>query len=53
MKAFSDTIDGIGEVCRALKTPVTGGNVSFYNETEGRGIYPQNNWQLTQQSCVA
>ncbi len=40
MRAFSDTIDGIGEVCRALKTPVTGGNVSFYNETEGRGIYP-------------
>jgi phosphoribosylformylglycinamidine synthase len=40
MKAFSDTIDGIGEACRALGTPVTGGNVSFYNETEGRGIYP-------------
>jgi phosphoribosylformylglycinamidine synthase len=40
MKAFSDTIDGIAEVCRALNVPVTGGNVSFYNETEGRGIYP-------------
>ena len=40
MKAFSDTIDGISEVCRALGTPVTGGNVSFYNETEGQGIYP-------------
>jgi phosphoribosylformylglycinamidine synthase subunit PurL len=40
MRAFSDTIDGIAEVCRALKTPVTGGNVSFYNETEGRGVYP-------------
>jgi phosphoribosylformylglycinamidine synthase len=40
MKAFSDTIDGIGEACRALGTPVTGGNVSFYNETEGRGVYP-------------
>ena len=33
-------IDGIGEACRALGTPVTGGNVSFYNETEGRGIFP-------------
>ncbi|MDX2030733.1 MAG: phosphoribosylformylglycinamidine synthase subunit PurL [Blastocatellia bacterium] len=40
MWAFSETIDGIGEVCRALGTPVTGGNVSLYNETEGRGIYP-------------
>jgi phosphoribosylformylglycinamidine synthase len=40
MRAFSDTVDGIAEVCRALGTPVTGGNVSFYNETEGKGIYP-------------
>jgi phosphoribosylformylglycinamidine synthase len=40
MWAFSETIDGIGEVCRALNVPVTGGNVSLYNETEGRGIYP-------------
>ncbi|MEP7339533.1 MAG: phosphoribosylformylglycinamidine synthase subunit PurL [Acidobacteriota bacterium] len=40
MWAFSETIDGISEVCRALNTPVTGGNVSFYNETEGKGIYP-------------
>jgi phosphoribosylformylglycinamidine synthase len=40
MRSFSDTVDGIGEACRAFGTPVTGGNVSFYNETEGRGIYP-------------
>ena len=40
MRAFSDTIDGIGDACRALGTPVTGGNVSFYNETEGRGVFP-------------
>ncbi len=40
MWAFSETIDGISDVCRALDTPVTGGNVSLYNETEGRGIYP-------------
>jgi phosphoribosylformylglycinamidine synthase len=40
MWAFSETIDGMAEACSALGTPVTGGNVSFYNETEGRGIYP-------------
>ena len=37
---FSETIDGLTEACTAFGTPVTGGNVSFYNETEGRGIYP-------------
>jgi phosphoribosylformylglycinamidine synthase len=37
---FSEVIDGMGEACNALGTPVTGGNVSFYNETDGRGIYP-------------
>jgi phosphoribosylformylglycinamidine synthase II len=40
MWSFSETIDGISAACRAFGTPVTGGNVSFYNETEGRGIYP-------------
>ena len=40
MREFSDTVDGIADACRALGTPVTGGNVSFYNETEGRGIFP-------------
>ena len=40
MRAFSETVDGISEACRALGVPVTGGNVSFYNETEGRGIHP-------------
>jgi phosphoribosylformylglycinamidine synthase len=40
MWSFSQTIDGIAEVCRALGLPVTGGNVSFYNETEGKGVYP-------------
>ena len=40
MWAFSETIDGMAEACRALGTPVTGGNVSFYNETEGAGVYP-------------
>lgn len=40
MWAFSEVIDGIAEACQAFGTPVTGGNVSFYNETEGRGIFP-------------
>ncbi len=40
MWAFSETVDGMAEASRAFGTPVTGGNVSFYNETEGRGVYP-------------
>src|SRR5260370_4511027 len=34
------TIDGLAEACNALGTPITGGNVSFYNETLGKSIYP-------------
>lgn len=40
MGQFSATIDGMRAACLALDTPVTGGNVSFYNETMGRGVYP-------------
>ncbi len=40
MWQFSEVIDGMREACEAFNTPVTGGNVSFYNETEGRGIHP-------------
>jgi phosphoribosylformylglycinamidine synthase len=40
MWQFSEAIDGMAEACRALGTPITGGNVSFYNETLGRSIYP-------------
>ena len=40
MWQFSEAIDGIAEACRALDTPITGGNVSFYNETLGQAIYP-------------
>ncbi|MDT7807142.1 MAG: phosphoribosylformylglycinamidine synthase subunit PurL [Acidobacteriota bacterium] len=40
MWSFSEVIDGIAEACRELETPVVSGNVSFYNETEGRGIHP-------------
>ncbi len=37
---FSEVIDGMKEACEAFETPVVSGNVSFYNETEGRGILP-------------
>ncbi len=40
MAQLSSAIDGIAEACIALGTPVTGGNVSLYNETKGEGIYP-------------
>ena len=40
MWQFSEAIDGIAEACRALEIPITGGNVSFYNETLGKPIYP-------------
>jgi phosphoribosylformylglycinamidine synthase len=40
MWQFSEVIRGMSEACVALATPVTGGNVSFYNETKGRAIYP-------------
>jgi phosphoribosylformylglycinamidine synthase len=40
MAQLSAAIDGIAEACTALGTPVTGGNVSLYNETLGEGIYP-------------
>ena len=40
MWQFRETVEGISEACEALGIPVVGGNVSFYNETEGRDIYP-------------
>jgi phosphoribosylformylglycinamidine synthase len=40
MWQFSQTIDGITKSCEELEIPITGGNVSFYNETLGEGIYP-------------
>ncbi len=40
MWQFSRAIDGIAEACTALEFPITGGNVSFYNETLGRSIDP-------------
>jgi phosphoribosylformylglycinamidine synthase len=40
MGQLAAAIRGIGEACRALEVPITGGNVSLYNETDGRAIYP-------------
>ncbi len=40
MWQFSQVIDGLTKACEELEIPITGGNVSFYNETLGEGIYP-------------
>ncbi len=40
MWEFVESIEGMREACIKLETPVVSGNVSFYNETEGTGIYP-------------
>ncbi len=40
MWTFSEVIDGIAEACATFGTPITGGNVSFYNETLGTQIMP-------------
>jgi phosphoribosylformylglycinamidine synthase II len=40
MGAFGAAVDGMAAACRALGLPVTGGNVSFYNESSGRPIHP-------------
>lgn len=37
---FQEAVLGMGEACRQLNTPVTGGNVSFYNENPDGAIYP-------------
>ena len=40
MWQFAEAVAGISEACRALDVPITGGNVSLYNETDGNAIYP-------------
>ena len=40
MWQFRETIEGISDACERLGIPVVGGNVSFYNETDGQDIYP-------------
>ncbi|MBT8382394.1 MAG: phosphoribosylformylglycinamidine synthase subunit PurL, partial [Ignavibacteria bacterium] len=37
---FAKVIEGMGDACRFFDTPVTGGNVSFYNESPDRAVYP-------------
>ena len=37
---FREAVLGMADACKAFETPVTGGNVSFYNETDGQAIYP-------------
>jgi phosphoribosylformylglycinamidine synthase subunit PurL len=40
MWQLGQAVEGLGEACRAFEIPVTGGNVSLYNETDGRAILP-------------
>jgi phosphoribosylformylglycinamidine synthase subunit PurL len=40
MWQFVEAVEGIAEACRALDVPITGGNVSLYNETDGNAVYP-------------
>jgi phosphoribosylformylglycinamidine synthase len=40
MWQFARAVEGIAAACRALQIPITGGNVSLYNETDGKAIYP-------------
>jgi phosphoribosylformylglycinamidine synthase len=40
MDQFAKAIDGMAEACRALSVPIVSGNVSLYNETDGRAIFP-------------
>jgi phosphoribosylformylglycinamidine synthase len=40
MWQFRETVEGIAQACETFNIPVTGGNVSFYNETEGKPIHP-------------
>jgi phosphoribosylformylglycinamidine synthase len=40
MAQLVETIEGIGEACKFFDTPITGGNVSLYNETLGEAIWP-------------
>ncbi len=40
MRQFAEAVRGIGDACRALEIPITGGNVSLYNETDREPIYP-------------
>ena len=40
MWQFAEAVAGLGDACRALDIPITGGNVSLYNETDGKSVLP-------------
>ena len=40
MWQFARAVEGLGSACRALEIPITGGNVSLYNETDGESVLP-------------
>jgi phosphoribosylformylglycinamidine (FGAM) synthase-like enzyme len=40
MWQFARAVQGMGDACRTLEIPITGGNVSLYNETDGTGVLP-------------
>jgi phosphoribosylformylglycinamidine synthase len=40
MWQFAQAVQGMGDACRTLGIPITGGNVSLYNETDGNGVLP-------------
>jgi len=40
MWQFARAVEGMGDACRALGIPITGGNVSLYNETDSKGVLP-------------
>jgi phosphoribosylformylglycinamidine synthase len=40
MWQFAKAVEGMGAACRALDVPITGGNVSLYNETDGVAVLP-------------
>lgn len=40
MWQFAQVVEGLADACMRLELPVTGGNVSFYNQTDTRAILP-------------
>src|SRR5437764_10416062 len=40
MAQLVEAVEGMADACRFFETPITGGNVSLYNETLGEGIFP-------------
>ena len=40
MAQLVEAVEGLSEACKFFETPITGGNVSLYNETLGEAIWP-------------